>query len=391
MALSVGRSFCFLACFVAASLAASAQMSCLSPSGSPVDWYVVMKFPQKVGQYPGYTAAYIDSTNPIKSAIQVSDFHYSTNNAVAETVKQLGIYGGKVTRRTETLGWAFWNDETFPSFEAPKPIEHWNNSQGYDYGHTKGVLAFNAASKSGFYLLHSAPGFPYSTAFAPDYFHFPYGQSWFAQHFFCVSLTLDQIEAASAVMRYYNAYVYDSNIPPGLTSRLPNFVALTKFEYKNGSTTGSVLSVGSQQFTLIGKDGNVNGDLYEDYVAPALKSGLTSMTWCCGDFDPFCCMPSYCKGKPIQNPSGPQKGRSTYAWDSTNLLNIDYGQGLVFNVSQNHAKFAVNDNANGSPWVCFGDMNRMTSQRKRGGGAMCQQNTKLFAFMKGVITKYDQC
>jgi len=371
---------------------ASAQISCLSNDGKPVDWFFVMKMPKPVGEYEGYTAAYLDSTNPDLSALSISNFHYATKNAVATTVKQLGIYGGHVDKREQTLGWAFWNDETYLTFASPKPVEHWNNSEGYNYGHTKGLMAFHAASKKGFYLQHSAPAFPYAMSEAPDYFHFPYGQAYFAQHFFCVSLGADQIEAASKVARYFNAFVYDSNVPSSIASKMPNFAALTRSEYKNGSLVGTITSLGGQKFTFVGKDGDQNGDLYEDFVCPALNVGLTSDTWCCGTFDPFCCMPSYCKGAPIKHPSGPQKGKKTYAFDSTNIHDVNFGSGLAFNVSWNHAKFGIADQATAkAPWLCFADMNRMTSQRVRGGGALCFEHTKFYATMTKVVTQFDHC
>jgi len=381
-----------IAALVALVASASAGFSCLNMQGKPVDWFFVIKFQQGIGQWHGYTAAYIDSTNPDKSAIQVYDFHFSNPNPVAATVKQLGIYGGAMPpNRQGNYGWAFWNDETYLSFSDPHPVEHWNNTEGYNYGHTKGVLTFEATSKAGFYLQHSTPGFPYSMNEAPDYFHLPFGQSYFAQHFFCVSLSLDQIENVAAIVRYYNAFIYDSNVPSGLNSRVPNFAALTQSNYLNGSQTGSITSLGGQKFTLIGKDGNLDADLYEDYVCPTLNAGLTSMTWCCGWFDPFCCIDSFCKGKPVVNPSGPQRNEKVYPFDSTNLHTVEYSATLKFNVSTNHAKFSMNDNLNGAPWVCTGDMNRMVSQRVRGGGSLCQSNPKFFNFMKAVVKKFDTC
>lgn len=45
----------------------------------------------------------------------------------------------------------------------------------------------------------------------------------------------------------------------------------------------------------------------------------------------------------------------------------------------------------GDKYSCFGDMNRMTSQWKRGGAFYCLNNTYLYKALKGVITEIDNC
>lgn len=46
------------------------------------------------------------------------------------------------------------------------------------------------------------------------------------------------------------------------------------------------------------------------------------------------------------------------------------------------------------PWVCIGDMNKMTSQRKRGGSFLCFNNEmihKSFRGMKKEINELEDC
>jgi len=45
----------------------------------------------------------------------------------------------------------------------------------------------------------------------------------------------------------------------------------------------------------------------------------------------------------------------------------------------------------GDKYSCFGDMNRMTSQWKRGGAFYCLDNPYLYKTMKNIITVTDKC
>ncbi|VDM69196.1 unnamed protein product [Strongylus vulgaris] len=43
------------------------------------------------------------------------------------------------------------------------------------------------------------------------------------------------------------------------------------------------------------------------------------------------------------------------------------------------------------PAVCIGDVNRQESQFKRGGGAVCIQDRKLWKIFYGSVGAYDNC
>jgi deoxyribonuclease II len=43
------------------------------------------------------------------------------------------------------------------------------------------------------------------------------------------------------------------------------------------------------------------------------------------------------------------------------------------------------------PYVCVGDINRMQSQRNRGGGTVCFAHAGLWASLTAAIAKRDTC
>jgi len=336
----------------------------------------------------GYSYLYWDANDA--STPKQGDFHYH-DQAVGFNVMQLGLYGASVSKLKEDYAWVLWNDESYGNWQDKEPVEHWNDTNGVNYGHTKGVLAVQLSTKSGFYLQHSAPAFPYNHTASPSYWHFPWAQSVFAQHFLCVSLAQTQVENVAQLARYFYAYVYESSVPSSAKSSLPQLTALAAMQYINGSGTAPIRTQGGASFTFVGKSGSMDGDLYEDYVAPQLGTGVHVQSWCCGS-DGDCCQPAYCKGAPIVNASGPQRsrGQKSYVYDSLDVLAVSWGNDLHYLLSGNHAKWVVAEDAS-TLGTCFGDINRMITQRARGGGALCTANADLYKTMRSAVVKVDPC
>jgi len=198
--------------------------------------------------------------------------------------------------------------------------------------------------------------------------------------FFCISISSSDLEKFGDYLEYYHAYVYDSKIPSGMS--LPTFNSFVGEHFHKTNESITFSSLGGVQFTAIGKYATTNADLYEDYVAPVLQTGLVVQSWCGGTYGNDC-EPSYCKGNPIQKPSNPQQGESTYPYDSISIENVNFN-GLQYINKYNHAKWAIS-NSN-TPWFCASDNNREYTQRLRGGGAICMQNSALFNSLKNVVT-----
>jgi len=156
----------------------------------------------------------------------------------------------------------------------------------------------------------------------------------------------------------------------------------SKYKLK-GVGAVSFSSLAGTEFQGFGKNGATNSDLWEDYVAPGLGTGLLVETWCGGTFGDSC-QPSQCQGQPIVDPSGPQSGESEYGFDSIVIEKFSFASNLYFTTKYNHAKFAIS-HPNGT-WFCPGDINMETTQRRRGGGAICFQNSNIRSMLKKAIT-----
>lgn len=61
--------------------------------------------------------------------------------------------------------------------------------------------------------------------------------------------------------------------------------------------------------------------------------------------------------------------------------------GIGWNEQDDHSKWVLG----GSLYACFGDMNRMPSQWKRGGAFYCFNEVTLITALKSVISSHDSC
>jgi len=211
--------------------------------------------------------------------------------------------------------------------------------------------------------------------------------------FFCVNIGIETIDKLAEHFLYYYPYIYDWNLPNSMKARYPTFTKLVGGQKKSGYHSFKFASSGGKELTAIGKSSDTNSDLYEDYVSPILNTPLLIETWCGGTFGNQCSS-SYCKGKKIVDPSSPQKNQTVYGYDVALINEMSFGSGLVFPTSYNHGKWAIAYEKKAitvKHWFCNGDINHMTSQRRRGGGAACMIDETIWSTIKkSIIVSYDK-
>lgn len=110
---------------------------------------------------------------------------------------------------------------------------------------------------------------------------------------------------------------------------------------------------GFQDYTIDGtkmkfifKNGGNNGSIFEDGINLMLNSPLLVQSW----------------GRPLQAPW------CQHQLSVGNIREIKLTNNIYWNQSKDHGKwgYALENN-----YACFGDLNRMTSQWRRGGGFFC--------------------
>ena len=246
------------------------------------------------------------------------------------------------------------------------------------YGHTKGVVAA-AGTEGGLWIVHSTPKFPASTGKAQ--FYFPETEIIYGQTFLCLSLSKSEIDTVGQQLLLNKPYIYHKvgmfADTDATAEQFPNLADVLRGNWNaEGGTGVQQLNVGSelQTFTSFAKNSQWNDDLYENLIAKHYNSGLLVESWLRGDeIGPDC---------PPGHPFSVVDAKTLSVVDGT-------GKNLTWTESQDHAKWAVA--LDSSYVVCVGDINRMTSQRKRGGGAVCFSNRNLCYSLYKTVTTSDVC
>lgn len=220
-----------------------------------------------------------------------------------------------------------------PSDKSDAPAQLKSHSTG---GHCKGILAWNATHVS--WLVHSVPNFPReftgSTISPIEPSEHIYGQS-----FFHVTRQADEVFVKQAIAHIYlmNAHVFmKHNVP----------------EVEQPKNAISTLSF-SEEITHIAKSPKMEIDIYSEYLT------IYATDWY---------VETWKRGHAINTPS---------TIKDVSHLSIF---GVKYKESQDHSKWATSDQ-----YYWIGDLNRMTSQYKRGGGGFVVKNQGTANALKSII------
>lgn len=327
--------------------------------GDPVDWWFIYKTPERTGteKNKGFDFFYFD---PDSDALALSPVGLDQDaQALAHTLELVFSASGDA-------GYLCYNDEH--ADKVPNRSEN---------GHCKGILAFDKATDSSLFLLHSTPRFPANKGAT-----LPADEAIYGQTFLCITLpdydTANRIAAQMLCQQNPQIMTESSHLPASVAPDEP----LAKLFHGTGvdeSTEPSTLhfrSKAGKDFRLIAKSRKWGEDFWLDLVSPQLQSDLIVETWRRGKVTPL------------------QDGRfSTYDED-TLQVNFDVGAAEMYQwpYTKDHAKWAValKNEVNALPWVCVADLNRMVSQEKRGGGSLCFQEDRLWLALKKAEEKLHQ-
>lgn len=319
------------------------NISALDENGKAVDWWFAYKVPKLAKDADstsatGYEYAYYDPH--IGKVVKSPNLLTDGKGALDLTLSAV------FAKPAATTGWILYNDE------MPASAKRVDKSS---FGHTKGVIAFDTGSKTAYWLLHSWP--KYADLGAKDMPTPIYGQT-----FLCISLTLATAsKIAEQMANHQEPQVFGPRIPGSLDNDDALF-KLTRTLNPDAPGDSDVIdfeSRGGLAFKVIAKNRKWGKDFWNDLVGPALGADMDVETWIRGKIPPTLDSDGIHKTFDVKYIDLSQLGLP-WAWPETH----------------DHAKWGITVD---SDWVCVGDINRMVSQEKRGGGIIAFQDRKLWA------------
>jgi deoxyribonuclease-2 len=317
----------------------------LNEAGQPVDWWFLYKVPELQHEPSGGLghACY----DPVEGSLRAS-VHRLLDGQSALDRTLAAVFA---TPR-ESTGWILYNDELPADIGRPDDD---------DLGHTKGVLAFDVADQSALWLLHSWPKFiDVAGQVAPS--------AQYGQTFLCLSMTLDTAQRIAAMMiDHQQPQVYAPRIPAALDpgSALHRLSQGADPKPKADSEVIHAETAAGHPFTVLAKNRQWGRNFWIDLVGPTLQDDLDVDTWIRGAI-----------------PSTQDSDGQHQVHDVKQISLESLRPGWTWPETHDHAKWGV---GRVQPWVCVGDINRMVSQERRGGGAVAFQDAGLWTALRQAL------
>lgn len=334
------------------------MLNAIGDSGQAVDWWFIYKLPRNARSPSG------SSTTPPSTGFEYVYFD-DTSTRLGRSGSLIDAPGGALYDTLHQIYPLTGGADGAPGFILYNDERTDGKSDNGELGHTKGVLAFDPATNSGFWLLHSTPRFP--TLSGCD---FPQDEKDYAQTFLCITLkdfaTAQQI--AGLMVDQQEPQVFASRLPAGVPpgSALVRLTQPLSPADPAPPATLEFTSRGGQAFRCIAKNRHWNSDYWNDLVGPALGVNLDVETWRRGKL------------------AGTGDSDLVHAVLDTLFINLEpLGVDYEWHYTQDHAKWACSQTPD---WVVVADINRDTSQEKRGGGGIAFQHPALWQSISQIDT-----
>jgi len=322
------------------TLAVSSAIQCKDDAGRDVDWWIAVKAPRGTNYFYG------DATSAGAFVASPHSMNDTSVGALGSTLRQLWD-------PATSAAYILWNDD-------PPASEYYN----FSYGHTKGALALDTGSEGGgFWLTHSVPKFLAGPIQSPEGYAGLGSNAWmYGQSAACFSLTPAAVGPLAETLQFNHPHIYETG---GDFSAAPASAgALANGEWRADpicQQTG--VSLGGMATTVFAKTPAWNADLWSACVSPALQSDLLVESWL----------------------RGSEEGPVCKGWQTLDIQDLAWG----WSEPDDHSKWAVATNTT-QPTLCIGDINRMTTQYERAGGAVCFSDPIATAFL-AAITQTNTC
>jgi deoxyribonuclease-2 len=214
-------------------------------------------------------------------------------------------------------------------------------------GHNKGILLWN--DKKIGWLIHSVPKYPNKIKLGKEFKidEIEESQLIYGQSFIYIELDIKELKNILIQLKIMESNVYYTNYNYNKIENIDLNINNIKID---------------ENIFHISKSSKWNKDLYNIFVQEFMNSKILCQSWMKPGLD------------------------STE--NTKNIRNIKWDDNISYITSQDHSKYAISMDKN-KPWVFIGDINRMESQYRRGGGGILIKDNNLWNCFNKIIIDYN--
>jgi deoxyribonuclease-2 len=310
-------------------------ISCKDESGQDIPTWSILKLPKGTDYY------YYDTTNGF--SFSPHSLNDTSEGALAHTMAQLW---------DSTTQYILYNDE------PPNQIAY-----NFSVAHSKAVWMWD--EESAILITHSIPKFTRGPQETPKYEALMSNAHVYGQAISCFPVSLSALPSTLKLVQDTNPDIYEQSCETCYHLEGNITQAIKKDNYTSNPCNIYTIDNKYQQFM---KPESLELDIYSSCISPYYESNIKVESWVHGTQDgPYC----------------PPK----FQYETLDIKELKFPEGQTYTEYDDHSKWAILN----SPIVCFGDLNRVTSQFVRSGIVYCWEDETLWATLNKLIQITDYC
>ena len=276
-------------------------------------------------------------------------YYYDTNNGYTFSQNSLNDTSVGALSNTMSQLWAPNMNYIIYNDEPPNQVTY-----NFSVAHSKAVWMWD--DSNAIVITHSIPKFPQGPGLNSGYNGLMENAWDYGQAASCFPVSLIALPNALSLVYEEGASIYDKSCDNCFEN-----IKITN----SGSCSTNVID---GQHIMFMKPARYEVDIWASCISPYFVSNVSVESWIHGTMDEAYCPP-------------------TYEYETLDIQSLQFPQGQTFTEYDDHSKWGILDN----PLVCFGDLNRVTSQMTRAGTVYCWKDITLWEQLNGLIVSTNSC
>lgn len=304
-------------------------LSCKDETGINIPTWTIMKLPHGTNYY------YFDENNGY--TFSPNSLNDTSTGALTYTMNQLW---------DPSIQYMLYNDE------PPRQTTY-----NFSVAHSKAVWMWD--NINAIIITHSIPKFPEGPHTQKTY-NGLMSNAWdYGQSASCFQISLNDLPQIFNLIDKTIPLIYERTCTECYNTSLSTTIDNTNICMTYMLNNSQILFI---------KPINHKGDIWASCIGSYFSSNISVESWIHGTMDGPYCPP-------------------TYNFQTLDIQSLQFPEGQTFKEYDDHSKWGILE----SPFVCFGDLNRVTSQMTRSGTVYCWKDKQLWTQLKLLIKSTNSC